>query len=378
MTTGKRANHQNESAAMSESIAKGAFGFETLSHTSTYSLAAVALPPCEATKNESFQPLESLGVCTLTSLELAADIRSFSFQPRPSDAQGGLRFGRRRGKKPVVSSRSTTRVQPPRELVKLEDRLRLLLQPSIECLAGASQLTFPCEPFEHQLSGASFLYARRTAVLADEMGLGKTMQAVTAARLLLHAGEIRRLLLLSPKPLMANWMREFAAWAPELPVSVIEGDPARRRWLWRRDDCVVTLANYELLQRDEETLAGSDVSFDLVILDESQRIKNPRSGTSQAARRIHRRRSWALTGTPVENSPRDLVGLFEFLSPGLLHEEMSPAALAEAVQDYVLRRTKDEVLTNLRRRGWLAPPPSSFPQPNERATSWPSKRVCSA
>ena len=64
--------------------------------------------------------------------------------------------------------------------------------------------------------------------------------------------------------------------------------------------------------------------FDLVVLDESQRIKNRASATSQVVRAIARRRSWALTGTPVENSAEDLVGIFEFLAPGFLSPEMKP------------------------------------------------------
>ena len=64
----------------------------------------------------------------------------------------------------------------------------------------------------------AFLYPRYAAILADEMGLGKTMQAITAARLLLRSGEVRSVLLICPKPLVSNWKREFALWAPELPL----------------------------------------------------------------------------------------------------------------------------------------------------------------
>ena len=83
------------------------------------------------------------------------------------------------------------------------------------------------------------------------------------------------------------------------------------------------------------------------MLDESQRIKNRHSATSQVVRAIRGRRHWALTGTPVENSAEDLVGIFEFLAPGLLSSEMKPRRMGRAVSDYVLRRTKDQVLTDL-------------------------------
>src|SRR5688572_5769342 len=98
-----------------------------------------------------------------------------------------------------------TRIRPPRDLVKLEDRLRLLLQPPLESLLAAKSLRFTFPPFAYQLDGVAFLYPRYEAVLADEMGLGKTMQAVTAIRLLAHHGQLRRVLLACPKPLMTNW-----------------------------------------------------------------------------------------------------------------------------------------------------------------------------
>jgi SNF2 family DNA or RNA helicase len=240
-----------------------------------------------------------------------------------------------------------TRLQPPADLVKLEDRLYYLLQPPLESLLQTGALKFPFEPFKYQFEGIAFLYPRAHAVLADEMGLGKTMQAVTAIRLLLHAGQIRRILLICPKPLVSNWQREFQLWAPEIPLTVIAGNQQRRTWLWQHPEAVVTIANYELLIRDEELVTDKSQTYDLVLLDESQRIKNSSSSTSQVVRKIHRRRSWALTGTPIENSPDDLVGIFEFVSPGYLRQGMKPRSMAKAVRDHVLRRTKDRVLTDL-------------------------------
>ncbi len=240
-----------------------------------------------------------------------------------------------------------TRFLPPRDIVKLEDRLFYVLQPPLETVVASGALHFPCQPFSYQLEGVAFLYPRYAAVLADEMGLGKTMQAITALRMLLHAGEIRNVLLVCPKPLVTNWQREFQAWAPEIPLTVIEGDQARRRWQWQLADCPVRIANYELLQRDRELLTEPGRRFDLMVLDESQRIKNRSSTTSQTVREVSRARSWALTGTPVENSAEDLVGIFEFVAPGYLHDNMKPGRLGKLAADYVLRRTKDRVLTEL-------------------------------
>jgi SNF2 family DNA or RNA helicase len=240
-----------------------------------------------------------------------------------------------------------TRVRPPRDLIKLEDRLLLLLQPPLEALFAARSLRFANRPFGYQLDGIAFLYPRHQAVLADEMGLGKTMQAVTAIRLLAHQGQLRRVLLICPKPLVTNWQREFALWAPEMPVTVIEGSPGRRQWQWRASGGLVTIANYEAVVRDRDEVCEPSNRYDLVVLDESQRIKNPVGTTNEVVRGIPRGRSWALTGTPIENSVEDLGGIFEFVAPGQLDVKMKPRAVGRAVSDYVLRRTKDQVLTDL-------------------------------
>lgn len=238
-----------------------------------------------------------------------------------------------------------TRVKPPADIIKLADRLNYLLQPSLESLLAEGSLAFPFCPFPFQFEGIAFLYPRQAAVLADEMGLGKTMQAITAIRLLLRRGEVRNVLLVCPKPLVTNWQREFGVWAPEVPLLVVEGDHAKRQWQWSLPDVPMRIANYELLLRDRELLA--DLHFDLVVLDESQRIKNRSSSTSEVVRSISRKRNWALTGTPVENSADDLLGIFEFLAPGILSPEMKPRSMGRSIRDHVLRRTKDQVLRDL-------------------------------
>ncbi len=245
-----------------------------------------------------------------------------------------------------AAPRKPIRCTAPPEVVKLQDRLFYALQPSLDRLLGARRLALPHRPFPYQWEGIAFLYSRSSAILADEMGLGKTMQAVTAIRLLLHSGQASRVLLVCPKPLVTNWQREFRHWAPEVPLVVIQGNQAQRRWWWFRAGPVF-LANYELVQRDAELLAGELAPFDLVVLDEAQRIKNRSGRTSRVVRAIPRRRSWALTGTPVENSTADLVGIFEFLQPGRLHESLPPTRLGKLAAPYVLRRTKDQVLQDL-------------------------------
>lgn len=240
-----------------------------------------------------------------------------------------------------------TRLNPPKDLVRLEDRLYYLLQPPLETIVQSAKLTFPFQPFSYQMEGIAFLFPRNAAILADEMGLGKTMQAITAIRMLLLSGELQNTLLICPKPLVTNWVREFRQWAPEIPVAVIEGDSSKRAWVWSNPQAPVKIANYELMLRDSSVIDDESLHFDLVVLDEAQRIKNRTSTTSEIVRSIPRSRSWALTGTPIENSVEDLVSIFEFLSPGYLRDDMHLKSLGKATRDYILRRTKDKVLTDM-------------------------------
>lgn len=322
--------------------------------------------------NRAIQRAFEVGVRTVGWREVAPEVvslivkpqvpavRSFSFADPlalPAEPQASLMAADRGGPSGCAAGAAGgglgTRIKPPGDVIKLEDRLQYLLQPPLESLLAERSLRFPFAPFAYQLEGIAFLYPRHAAILADEMGLGKTMQAITAIRLLLHAGELRSVLLVCPKPLVSNWQREFALWAPEIPWMVIEGDPARRRWQWQLPGVPVKLANYELVRRDFEAYftegrcEGATPQFDLVVLDESQRIKNRASATSRAVRSIARGRSWALTGTPVENRAEDLVGIFEFLAPGFLSPDMKPRRMGRTISDYVLRRTKDQVLRDL-------------------------------
>jgi len=254
---------------------------------------------------------------------------------------------------PAWTLTGATRIRPPADVIKLQDRLHYLLEPTLEMWLSDRSLALPFQPFPFQFEGVAFLYPRHAAVLADEMGLGKTMQAITAIRLLLRRGEVGSVLMICPKPLVTNWQREFHLWAPEIPVMTIGGDQVKRTWQWRLPDVPLRIANYELVVRDREVLERSGIGgeppvrFDLVVLDESQRIKNRSGTTSEVVRSIGRKRSWALTGTPVENSAEDLVGIFEFLAPGFLSPETKPRKMGRAVSNYVLRRTKDQVLTEM-------------------------------
>ena len=195
----------------------------------------------------------------------------------------------------------------------------------------------------YQREGASFLFHRRSALLADEMGLGKTVQAAVALEAL--KGIYHRVLLVTPASLCLNWVRELETWAPSIVVRRVVGD-AHDRQLTYRLPIQVLITSYEQLRADIDFIASS-FEFDLVILDEVQRIKNVDSTTSLACRRIRRRGSWGLSGTPLENSVDDLLSIFRFLAPQLLYPGMSRDEIHLTMQDHFLRRTKAQVLSEL-------------------------------
>jgi SNF2 family DNA or RNA helicase len=240
-----------------------------------------------------------------------------------------------------------TRLRPSGDTVVLKERLFYLLQPPLENLFSGKQVRLPFQPYPYQMEGIAFLMPRHAALLADEMGLGKTMQAILALHLLFHTGLIRRALLVCPKPLVPNWCRELRSWAEGLPFEVIGGDADARRAAWLVSKCPLKLVNYELLTRDAGFLTNERVRFDVVVLDEAQRIKNRESKTSQVVRAIQRDRSWALTGTPVENRPEDLTNLFAFIDEGRVPPDTPPKRLPFLIGDCILRRTKEDVLTDL-------------------------------
>lgn len=241
-----------------------------------------------------------------------------------------------------------TRLKPPSDALSLEDRLFYVLQPPLETWLSGQELIMPFEPFPYQYEGIAWLFAQKSALLADEMGLGKTMQTITALRLLLRSGRVRRILLVCPKPLIPNWQREFKLWSEELPIVTVEGDTTRRKMLWTMPGNPILICNYESMVRDFDGMAEEErPNFDLVVLDEAQRIKNSTSRTSEVTKAITRKRSWALTGTPIENRPEEMVSLFEFMEIVPPRGTPDLRQLQKLSEVYVLRRTKDLVMTDL-------------------------------
>jgi SNF2 family DNA or RNA helicase len=243
--------------------------------------------------------------------------------------------------------RSRTAVKPPSDMVMFKDRLLYLLQPPLENLFTSRQIELPFQPYPYQIKGIAFLMPRHAALLADEMGLGKTAQVIIALRLLLNSRIIRRVLIVCPKSIVFNWTRELHTWAEDMPFEIIGGDTPTRQTQWRASRCPVKLINYELLTRDVDFAADPDVHFDVVVLDEAQRIKNAESKTAKVVQSISRDRSWAMTGTPIENRVDDLVNIFAFVDPGRIPPETSPKLLPDLTRDSILRRVKEEVAADM-------------------------------
>ncbi|HYW31028.1 MAG TPA: DEAD/DEAH box helicase [Gemmatimonas sp.] len=162
--------------------------------------------------------------------------------------------------------------------------------------------------------------------LADDMGLGKTVQVLA----LLEARRVEGhgpSLVVVPRSLVFNWMREAERFAPGLRI-VDLSIGARRIELLDRESTDVVVTTYGALRRDVDALQG--VEFDYAILDEAQAVKNAGTVTAKACRLIRARHRLALSGTPIENRIEELWSLLEFLNPGMLGTSARFAALARA------------------------------------------------
>jgi len=291
-------------------------------------------------------------VRAITPLITSVRTEGWKFPTPPCDSPIASPPGGRQAAEPTAEAfhrylKRKSRPLPTADTVLLKDRLMYLLQPPLENIFVGKQMCVPFPPYPYQLEGIAFLMPRKSALLADEMGLGKTMMTILAMRLLFQAAQIQRALIVCPKPLVFNWCRELKAWADDLPYEVIGGTTAARRAAWAISSAPLKIVNYEVLTRDAEMLEDEGIGFDLTVLDEAQRIKNRDSMTAQAARSLNRKRSWALTGTPIENRSEDLVNLFEFVDAGRVPTETPSQQLRALTGDCILRRTKDDVLDDL-------------------------------
>jgi SNF2 family DNA or RNA helicase len=255
-----------------------------------------------------------------------------------------------------VNAREVTPGDPSQEPSEpsLAKRLTSLLQAPLESfLTGQGVVEWPHPFFDYQRDGVRVLIAREAVLLADDMGLGKTVQAAAALRVLFRLRRIDSALLVVPAGLILQWRRALREWAPELRTSTIRGAASERAYQWQAA-VHVYITSYETLRSDFTENVSSPPRrrvWDVVVLDEAQKIKNRDSEISRVCKRLPRRRAWALTGTPLENHIDDLASICEFVQPWNDGDEplrlSAGPELLERHRSLQLRRRKSEVLTQL-------------------------------
>ena len=221
------------------------------------------------------------------------------------------------------------------------------------------------ELLPYQLDGIAFAVGAGRAILADDMGLGKTIQGIGTAELLARLAGIGRVLVICPASLKGQWRDEVSRFA-DRSVQLISGNGGERARQYG-DGAFFTVCNYEQVLRDLEFVER--VPWDLIILDEGQRIKNWESKTSSVVQSLRSRFALVLTGTPLENRLEELYNVVRFVDP----RRMGPAyrflhkhrvvtetgrvcgyqrldELREQLRPILLRRTRAEVMKQLPER----------------------------
>lgn len=215
---------------------------------------------------------------------------------------------------------------------------------------------------DYQIQGFEWLSRRSHlgmgACLADDMGLGKTLQSLAV---MLNEGPKGPILVVAPTSVCHNWIVEIDKFAPALTHHMFESSN-RDALIDAMGPMDVLVCSYTLLQQEITHLAAKP--FQMVVLDESQSIKNSGTKRFQAAIQLQAQFKLALSGTPVENSLDDIWSLFRFIAPGLLgskesfqkrfltvldadSDQTKRNALKNLIQFFILRRTKNKVLTEL-------------------------------
>jgi len=198
-------------------------------------------------------------------------------------------------------------------------------------------------------------------ILADDMGLGKTLQTLAHLAAEKSKNPGRPSLVIAPTSVVPNWVAEAAKFVPDLKVIALHG-PNRGEDFGNIAQADVVFTSYPLLSRDFETLSQHE--WHVLALDEAQYIKNPKAITAQSACKLKAAHRICLSGTPMENHLGELWSLLRFLMPGFLSDEKTfntrirkpierdrsrdaQLALNRRVAPLILRRTKDQVATEL-------------------------------
>jgi SNF2 family DNA or RNA helicase len=218
------------------------------------------------------------------------------------------------------------------------------------------------ELLPYQLDGIAFAVGRGRAVIADDMGLGKTIQGIGVSELLAQDAAVSKVLIICPASLKSQWRTEIERFTSR-DCQLILGTAGERAEQYD-NDCFFTVCNYEQVLRDINTI--EQVKWDLIILDEGQRIKNWETKTSQTIKALKSPFALVLTGTPLENRLDELHSIIEFIDDrrlgpafrfynqhritnekGKLLGYKNLDLLREKLKPVLIRRTRNKVLKQL-------------------------------
>ena len=192
------------------------------------------------------------------------------------------------------------------------------------------------------------------ACLADDMGLGKTLQVLTFLSWYYKSHKDARVLLVVPASLIGNWKKEAERFTPKLPARVLHGASAKDlEAVFKKEPVFLDITTYGMVLRMEKL---QKETFDYVILDEAQAIKNPAAKQTRAVKKLKSENRIIMTGTPIENDLSNLWSLFDFLNKGLLgtSDEFKDFAssldrdgagydkLRNMISPFILRRMKSD------------------------------------
>jgi SNF2 family DNA or RNA helicase len=218
------------------------------------------------------------------------------------------------------------------------------------------------EILPYQLDGIAFAASAGRAILADDMGLGKTLQGIGMAELLAREADIRKVLVVCPASVKAQWRSEVVRFSGR-DCQIVLGSAAGRSGQYE-NECFFTICNYEQVLRD--IIAIERVRWDLIVLDEGQRIKNWEAKTAQTIKSLRSPFALVLSGTPLENRLDDLFSVVEFIDDRRLgpafrffnrHRVTDESGkilgykdlnvLRERLKPVLLRRTRSAVMKDL-------------------------------
>lgn len=171
-------------------------------------------------------------------------------------------------------------------------------------------------PYKYQTDGIKFASCAGNCIIADEMGLGKTIQAIGTAALLNKLGYVSSVLVVCPTSLKYQWLREIQKFT-EHGALVVEGNPFQRRNAYEQEGYLFKIVSYNALSNDAKS-SYSKLQFDMVIMDEVQRLKNWNTQAAKGARKLKSDYRVILTGTPLENKLEELYSIVQLVDQNIL------------------------------------------------------------